>query len=140
MTTRERILQHGLALLSQAGLAGVTLGVLADRVGMSKSGLFAHFRSIEEVQISLLRHTAEIAERHVVAPAMRAPQGLRRLEALVRNWLGWSGKAGLGGGCPMGSSPWHGCSTRDGTCCTTSMAADRALRRVRPSAARSATR
>jgi AcrR family transcriptional regulator len=102
--TRERILQHGLMLLSQAGLQGVTLGVLAERVGMSKSGLFAHFRSIEEVQISLLRHTADIAERHVVAPAMRAAEGLARLEALVTNWLGWSGKAGLAGGCPIAAS------------------------------------
>src|SRR5215469_213902 len=102
--TRERILQHGLMLLSQAGLQGVTLGVLAERVGMSKSGLFAHFRSIEEVQISLLRHTAAVAERHVVAPAMREEEGLARLEALVRNWLGWSGRAGLGGGCPIAAS------------------------------------
>jgi AcrR family transcriptional regulator len=102
--TRERILQHGLMLLSQAGLAGVTLGVLADRVGMSKSGLFAHFRSIEEVQISLLRRTAEVAEQNVVLPALQAEEGLGRLEALVRNWLGWSGKAGLGGGCPIAAS------------------------------------
>ncbi|HEV8026530.1 MAG TPA: TetR/AcrR family transcriptional regulator [Stellaceae bacterium] len=102
--TRERILRHGLMLLSQAGLQGVTLGVLADRVGMSKSGLFAHFRSIEEVQIALLRHTAEIAGQNVVAPAMRATEGLGRLEALVRHWLGWSGKAGLGGGCPIAAS------------------------------------
>ena len=91
-------------LLSQAGLSGVTLGVLADRVGMSKSGLFAHFRSIEEVQISLLRHTAEVAEQHVVSPAMRAREGLGRLEALVRHWLGWAAKAGLGGGCPIAAS------------------------------------
>jgi len=49
-STRERILDRGLALMSQAGLDGVTLGVLADQVGMSKSGLFAHFHSKEEVQ------------------------------------------------------------------------------------------
>ena len=44
VSTRERILQQGLALMSQSGLAGVTLGVLAEQVGMSKSGLFAHSR------------------------------------------------------------------------------------------------
>jgi len=53
-STHERILQQGLALMSQAGLAGVTLGRLAEQVGMSKSGLFAHFRSKDDVQIGLL--------------------------------------------------------------------------------------
>ena len=102
--TRERILQHGLDLLSQSGLSGVTLGVLAQDVGMSKSGLFAHFRSKDEVQIALLRHTAEVANQHVVAPAMRAAEGLARLKALIKNWLGWSTKAGLRGGCPVAAA------------------------------------
>ena len=87
--------------MSQAGLEGVTLGVLADQVGISKSGLFAHFRSKEEVQISLLAHTAEIANKHVVAPSMSKPEGLPRLKALVNNWLGWASRAGLPGGCPV---------------------------------------
>src|SRR6266699_6546570 len=68
-STHERILHHGLALLSQAGLSGVTLGVLADRVGMSKSGLFAHFHSKEDVQVALLRHMAAVATARVVEPA-----------------------------------------------------------------------
>src|SRR5271169_2500891 len=100
-TTRERILDRGLALMSQAGLDGVTLGVLADQVGMSKSGLFAHFRSKEEVQISLLEHTAEFASARVLAPAMMAEKGLPRLKALVSNWFGWAQRAGLPGGCPV---------------------------------------
>jgi AcrR family transcriptional regulator len=100
-STRERILEQGLALMSQAGLAGVTLGVLADQVGMSKSGLFAHFKSKEEVQIELLEHSAEFATEWVVAPAMRAEEGLPRLQALVANWLGWTRRAGLPGGCPV---------------------------------------
>ena len=62
--TRERILDQGLALMSQSGLEGVTLGVLADQVGMSKSGLFAHFRSKEEVQIRLLEHTSKVGAAH----------------------------------------------------------------------------
>lgn len=102
--TRDRILQHGLQLLSTGGLAGVTLGVLAERAGLSKSGLFAHFRSIEDVQISLLRHTAKVADRHVVAPAMAAPEGLPRLRALMQLWFGWSARAGLEGGCPIAAS------------------------------------
>ena len=100
-STRERILHQGLALMSQSGLAGVTLGVLADQVGMSKSGLFAHFRSKEDVQIELLSHMAEFATVHVLEPSMKASEGLPRLQALVRNWFGWAQRAGLPGGCPV---------------------------------------
>src|ERR1700722_5995192 len=100
-STRDRILQQGLALMSRAGLAGVTLGVLADQVGMSKSGLFAHFRSKEDVQIELLNHAAEFATERVLIPSMAAAEGLPRLQALVRNWFGWAQRAGLPGGCPV---------------------------------------
>jgi AcrR family transcriptional regulator len=100
-STRDRILHQGLALMSQSGLAGVTLGVLAGQVGMSKSGLFAHFRSREDVQIELLSHMAEFATAHVVEPSMTAGEGLPRLRALVRNWFGWAQRAGLPGGCPV---------------------------------------
>ena len=87
--------------MSQAGLSGVTLGVLADQAGISKSGLFAHFRSKEDVQIELLTHTAEFAAQHVVQPAMMAGEGLPRLQAVVGNWFGWAQRAGLPGGCPV---------------------------------------
>ncbi len=87
--------------MSQTGLDGVTLGVLADQVGMSKSGLFAHFRSKEEVQIGLLEHTAEVGAAHIIAPSMNQPEGLPRLKALVGNWFGWAPRAGLPGGCPV---------------------------------------
>lgn len=100
-TTHERILDTGMALMSQAGLEGVTLGVLADQVGMSKSGLFAHFRSKQEVQVELLQHTGEFATARVVAPAMKVQPGLPRLEALIANWFGWAQRAGLPGGCPV---------------------------------------
>jgi AcrR family transcriptional regulator len=100
-STRERILGQGLALMSQSGLEGVTLGVLADRVGISKSGLFAHFRSKEQVQIDLLEHAAEVGAAQIIAPSMGEPEGLPRLRALVRNWFGWAPRAGLPGGCPV---------------------------------------
>jgi AcrR family transcriptional regulator len=100
-STRERILEQGLALMSQSGLSGVTLGVLADQVGMSKSGLFGHFRSKEEIQIGLLQYMAEFAAARVVAPAMKVEEGLPRLKALVANWFGWTRRAGLPGGCPV---------------------------------------
>jgi len=100
-STREKILHEGLALMSQAGLNGVTLGVLADEVGMSKSGLFAHFRSKEDVQIELLTHMAAFATERVIQPSMNESEGLPRLQALVRNWFGWAQRAGLPGGCPV---------------------------------------
>jgi AcrR family transcriptional regulator len=99
-TTRDRILDTGLNLLSTSGFAGVTIGQLASQVGMSKSGLFAHFKSKEEIDIALLEQMVEVASKNVVVPAMRAQQGLPRLTALVKNWFGWSTKAGLLGGCP----------------------------------------
>src|SRR4029077_9134703 len=100
-STRERILHQGMALMSQSGLGGVTLGVLAEQVGMSKSGLFAHFRSKEDVQVGLLEYTAELANERVVGPAMKVAEGLPRLKALVKNWFGWAQRAGLPGGCPV---------------------------------------
>jgi AcrR family transcriptional regulator len=100
-STRERILDQGLALMSQAGIEGVTLGVLADQVGMSKSGLFAHFRSKEEVQIRLLEYSGVVGAARIIEPSMKEPAGLPRLKALVRNWLGWAPRAGLPGGCPV---------------------------------------
>lgn len=90
--------------MSRDGMAGVTLGVLADQVGMSKSGVFAHFRSKDEVQISLLDQMARVAAPVVLEPAMAEPEGLPRLEALVRNWFGWAQRAGLPGGCPTAAA------------------------------------
>ena len=98
--TRDRILDAGLDLLSASGFAGVTIGVLANHVGMSKSGLFAHFKSKEDIDIALLERMVDVGREHVVVPAMRAQEGLSRLTALVENWFGWSTKAGLVGGCP----------------------------------------
>jgi len=100
-SSRERILRAGVALMSQRGLSGVTLGVLADKLNMSKSGLFAHFRSKEAVQIELLNHMSEFAAERVLRPSLAAAEGLPRLQALVRNWFGWAQRAGLPGGCPV---------------------------------------
>ena len=98
--TRDRILDAGLNLLSVSGFAGVTIGRLASQVGMSKSGLFAHFKSKEDIDIALLEQMVGVAHKNVVVPAMRAQQGVSRLTSLVENWFGWSTKAGLLGGCP----------------------------------------
>ena len=79
----------------------MSLGGLAERAELSKSGLFAHFRSKEELQVELLRAAEEALRREVVVPAMEAPEGLPRLRALVGRWLGWASRSGLPGGCPL---------------------------------------
>ena len=71
IATRDRILDAGLDLLSASGFAGVTIGVLANHVGMSKSGVFAHFKSKEDIDIAVLERMVDVAHKHVVVPAMR---------------------------------------------------------------------
>ena len=100
-TTHQRILWRGLEIVSERGLVGVSLGGLADRSGMSKSGLFAHFRSKEELQVELLRAAEAALRREVVDPVVDVPEGLPRLRALVGRWLGWAARSGLPGGCPL---------------------------------------
>jgi AcrR family transcriptional regulator len=99
--TKERLLRVGLDQASVNGLAGVTLGQLASASGLSKSGLFAHFRSKEQLQIDLLDVMAQLGDRVIVEPALCAPEGLPRLITVVDLWFGWSNRAGLSGGCPV---------------------------------------
>lgn len=99
--TKERLLRIGLDQTSVHGLAGVTIGQLASASGLSKSGLFAHFRSKEQLQIDLLDVMAQLGDRVIVEPAMLAAEGLPRLEAVVDLWFGWASRAGLSGGCPV---------------------------------------
>jgi AcrR family transcriptional regulator len=106
-STHRRILESGLEMVSERGLAGVSLGGLAERAGLSKSGLFAHFRSKEELQVELLRAAEEALWREVVEPAMGEPEGLPRLRALVGLWLGWAARSGLPGGCPLYSAAFE---------------------------------
>ena len=87
--TRQRILDYAFRLAARDGLGGVSLGSLADDIGLSKSGLFAHFRSKEELQLEMLRTAAAQFIENVMAPAFRKPRGLPRLRALFENWLDW---------------------------------------------------
>lgn len=103
-TTRSRLLSLGLNTLSAEGLGGITLGRLAADAQISKSGLFAHFRSKEQLQLEILEEATRLADAEVVARAMQAEQGLPRLRALFNNWLGWSTRAGLRGGCPVAAA------------------------------------
>jgi AcrR family transcriptional regulator len=99
--TRATILDEALRIVSKAGLDGLTIGTLAEATGMSKSGLFAHFGSREELLLAVLAHgQAEFGEV-VFQPAMAKPRGLPRLRAMFVNWLDWTESAELPGGCPM---------------------------------------
>jgi len=85
--TRATILEAALNLASQMGIEGLSIGALAEVTGMSKSGVFAHFGSREELQISVIREYHERFEEEVFRPAIRQPRGLPRLRALFDNWV-----------------------------------------------------
>jgi AcrR family transcriptional regulator len=85
--TRAAILDAALALASHMGLEGLSIGALAEQMGMSKSGVFAHFGSREELQISVIREYHRRFEQEVFEPALRLPRGLPRLRALFERWV-----------------------------------------------------
>jgi AcrR family transcriptional regulator len=85
--TRATILDAALSLASQMGIEGLSLGALAEVTGMSKSGVFAHFGSREELQISVIREYHERFEEEVFRPAIREARGMPRLRALFDRWV-----------------------------------------------------
>ena len=97
--TRAAILERGVQVATQTGLDGLTIGRLATELGLSKSGLFAHFRSKEALQIQVLDASAERFVREVVRPALREPRGERRLRAIFERWLAWTQTNSGPGGC-----------------------------------------
>ena len=99
--TRSAILEAALAQASEGGFESLTIGSLAERAGLSKSGLFAHFGSREELQVAAIEAAAARFTETVFVPALRATRGLPRLRALFDNWLDWTGRSGLTHGCPM---------------------------------------
>lgn len=84
--TKAAIVEAALGLASQIGLEGLSIGALAEITGMSKSGVFAHFGSREELQITVIREYHERFEREVFYPALKAPRGMPRLQTLFDNW------------------------------------------------------
>ena len=97
--TRGAVLGHALALASEVGLEGVTIGTLAERARMSKSGLFAHFASKEALQIAVLDEAASRFVDKVVAPSLRQKRGEPRVRALLEHWLLWANADFMPGGC-----------------------------------------
>jgi AcrR family transcriptional regulator len=85
--TRATILEAALGLASHMGLEGLSIGALAEVTKMSKSGVFAHFGSREELQICVVREYHAKFEEEVFFPAMREPRGLPRLRALFDRWV-----------------------------------------------------
>lgn len=85
--TRATILDAALGLASHVGLEGLSIGALAEVTAMSKSGVFAHFGSREELQISVVREYHNRFEEEVFFPAIRESRGLPRLAALFENWI-----------------------------------------------------
>ena len=96
--TREAILARGVDLACRVGLGGLTIGTLAADVGMSKSGMYAHFGSKEALQLAVLDAAAQDFTAAVVAPALAQPRGEARIRALVDRWLA-CGIARQPGGC-----------------------------------------
>ena len=88
--TRTAILDEALKVASRLGLEGLTIGSLADASGMSKSGLFAHFGSREDLQLAVLDTGRNRFVTQVLLPALQQPRGLPRLRAIVANWFEWS--------------------------------------------------
>ena len=97
--TRNAILDRAVRLASEVGLSGLTIGRLADELGLSKSGLFAHFQSKETLQVQTLGRASHLFVQIVVRPALAAPRGEPRIRALFDRWIGWTRTAELPGGC-----------------------------------------
>ena len=99
--TRAAILDAALHIVSKVGLEGLTIGTLADATGMSKSGLFAHFGSREDLQLAVLEHAAQGYGKRWSTRRCKIERGLPRLQALFARWLDWTDRPDLPGGCIM---------------------------------------
>lgn len=98
-STRQSILDRAVDLASLEGLEGLTIGRLADELAMSKSGLFAHFGSKEELQLATIDQARQRFLASVVRPALTAPRGYPRLLSLCRSWLDYVKSGTFPGGC-----------------------------------------
>ena len=85
--TKAAIIDAALGLATQIGLEGLSIGAVAEVMRMSKSGVFAHFGSREELQISVVREYYRRFEEEIFSPALALPRGLPRVRALFANWM-----------------------------------------------------
>lgn len=97
--TRQAIVERALELAGEVGLAQLTVGTLAERTGMSKSGLFAHFKAREALQLAVLEAALGRFVDTVFAPALQFPRGAPRVRALFEGYLRWIVDDPRAGGC-----------------------------------------
>jgi AcrR family transcriptional regulator len=97
--TRQSILDRAVDLASLEGLQGLTIGRLAEELGMSKSGLFAHFGSKEELQIATIEAASQRYITEIFTEALRQPRGYPRLQAICDSWLSYIRRSVFPGGC-----------------------------------------
>jgi AcrR family transcriptional regulator len=97
--TRQSILERAVDLASLEGLEGLTIGRLADDLNMSKSGLFAHFGSKEDLQLATIEAAAQRYIREIFTPALEQPRGFPRLMAICESWLSYVRRGVFPGGC-----------------------------------------
>ncbi len=97
--THAAILEAAMRLASVEGLAGLTIGGLAEALGISKSGVYAHFGSKERLQLETIEAAREVFQREVIEPGLAAPEGLGQLEAIAEAYLSYVERAVFPGGC-----------------------------------------
>lgn len=105
--TKQAILDTALRVASTHGLEGLTVGDLAATLDISKSGLFAHFGSKENLQLEVLRAASERFTQAVFVPSIRVPRGEPRVRALFEKWLEWGACDAMPGGCIFISSAFE---------------------------------
>ena len=98
-STRQTVLEHAARVASQVGVEGLTIGRLADDLDLSKSGLFAHFRSKEALQVQVIEYAAARFVESVLRPALAAPRGEPRVRALFERGVAWPRSGAGAAGC-----------------------------------------
>ncbi|MFN2617205.1 MAG: TetR/AcrR family transcriptional regulator [Thermoleophilaceae bacterium] len=102
--TRDSILTRAVELASTDGLEGLTIGRLAGELGLSKSGLFGHFGSKEELQLAAVREARRVFTREIVTPALDEEPGAPRLRALCERYFDYLERPAFPGGCFMAAA------------------------------------
>jgi AcrR family transcriptional regulator len=87
--TRQAILNRAFEIAKTIGLAGLSIGRLAEEMALSKSGLFAHFGSKEALEVAVVEEAARQFVQFVMAPALRQPRGEPRVRSLFERWIQW---------------------------------------------------
>ena len=95
--TKQKILGIGFELASKLGLECLTIGIMAKAADMSKSGLFSHFQSKENLQLKVMDHAGEIFNEQVIIPALMTRAGIPRVKKIMENWVDWTQQQS--GGC-----------------------------------------